>query len=200
MLAVRNVLVSDIGLIVKAEPNGPYRVYCTDLRTAQPLAGVSIELQSFQRKTLASATSDASGTATFSPPGEPAFVVASYGSQHGYLRVDNHTALVTSHFDTGGEVVKAGVKGFLYGERGVWRPGDTIHLTFVLWDPLKTVPAAAPRQPRAARPARPDRHAASRARRRWTGSTTSPRPRTPTLRRAHGRPGSRWATAPSRRP
>ncbi|MCX7031504.1 MAG: MG2 domain-containing protein [Spirochaetes bacterium] len=144
VLAVRNVLVSDIGLIVKAETNGLLRVYCTDLRTAQPLAGVSIELQSFQRKTLASAASDASGMATFSPPGEPAFVVASYGSQHGYLKVDGRSALVTSHFDTGGEVVKSGVKGFLYGERGVWRPGDTIHLTFVLWDPLKTVPAAHP--------------------------------------------------------
>ncbi len=144
VLAIRNVLVSDIGLIVKAETNGPFRVYCTDLRTAQPLAGASIELQSFQRKTIASATSDAAGMATFSPPDEPGFVVAGYGSQHGYLKVDGRSALVTSHFDTGGEVVKSGVKGFLYGERGVWRPGDTIHLTFVLWDPLKTVPAQHP--------------------------------------------------------
>ena len=143
-IAIRNVLVSDIGLIVKADTSGPLRVYCTDLRTAQPLPGVSIQLQSYQRQTLATTTSDASGVATFSPPGEPAFVVAGYGSQHGYLKVDARSALVTSHFDTSGEVVKSGVKGFLYGERGVWRPGDTIHLTFVLWDPQKTVPARHP--------------------------------------------------------
>ncbi|MCU0274657.1 MAG: MG2 domain-containing protein, partial [Acidimicrobiales bacterium] len=144
VLAVRNVLVSDIGLIARAEPNGTLGVFCTDLRTAQPLPGVSIELASFQRKTLASATSDASGMAAFSPPGVPAFVVATYGSQRGYLKVDGRSALVTSHFDTGGEVVKAGVRGFLYGERGVWRPGDTIHLVFALWDPLKTIPAGHP--------------------------------------------------------
>ncbi len=41
-------------------------------------------------------------------------------------------------------MVKAGVKGFLYGERGVWRPGDTIHLTFVPVDPLQDVPASHP--------------------------------------------------------
>jgi len=141
---VRNVLVSDIGLVVKADIGGTWRVYCTDLRTAQPLAGVALDIQSYQRKTLATATSDAAGTATFSPPGEPAFVLARYGTQHGYLKVDGRSALVTSHFDTGGEVVMAGVKGFLYGERGVWRPGDAIHLVFVLWDPQKTVPAQHP--------------------------------------------------------
>lgn len=144
VIAIRNVLVSDIGLIAKAETDGTCRVYCTDLRTAQPLPGVSLELLSYQRKTLAAGTSDASGSAVFKAPGEPAFVVAARGAQRGYLKVDGWSALVTSHFDTGGEVVREGVKGLLYGERGVWRPGDTMHLTFVLWDPQQTVPAGHP--------------------------------------------------------
>ena len=42
--------------------------------------------------------------------------------------------LETSQFDVGGETVQKGLKGVLYGERGVWRPGDDIHLTFVLQD------------------------------------------------------------------
>jgi len=42
-LAVRNVLVSNIGLIAKMEPaSGALYVLSADLRTAQPLSGVKI--------------------------------------------------------------------------------------------------------------------------------------------------------------
>ncbi|HMA53639.1 MAG TPA: MG2 domain-containing protein, partial [Acidobacteriota bacterium] len=53
-------------------------------------------------------------------------------------------ALPLSHFDIGGEVTERGVKGVLYGERGVWRPGDTLHLTFALFDRGKVLPADHP--------------------------------------------------------
>ena len=43
-------------------------------------------------------------------------------------------ALPVSHFDVGGETVVDGLKGHLYGDRGVWRPGDSIYLTFALQD------------------------------------------------------------------
>ena len=33
-----------------------------------------------------------------------------------------------------------GLKGYLYGDRGVWRPGDPIYLTFALQDKAKTLP------------------------------------------------------------
>jgi uncharacterized protein YfaS (alpha-2-macroglobulin family) len=47
--------------------------------------------------------------------------------------------LTVSHFDVGGEKVEGGIKGLIYGERGVWRPGDDIHLTFVLQDKEQTI-------------------------------------------------------------
>src|SRR5690606_14199141 len=46
--------------------------------------------------------------------------------------------------DVSGEHVQKGLKGFLYGERGVWRPGDTLHLSFILEDKAKTLPATHP--------------------------------------------------------
>jgi len=46
-------------------------------------------------------------------------------------------------FDVGGETVQEGLKGFIYGDRGVWRPGDSLYLMFVLEDKhtsfLKTI-------------------------------------------------------------
>ena len=144
VLAIRNVLVSNIGLIAKAEPAGDLTVFCTDLRTAQPLPGVKISLQSFQRQQLATGQTDKNGMASFRGIDSPSFIVAERSGQYGWLKVDGRSALVTSHFDTGGEIVKGGVKGFLYGERGIWRPGDPIYLTFILSDPAKTLPAGHP--------------------------------------------------------
>jgi len=58
--------------------------------------------------------------------------------------VDNGSALSLSSFDVSGEVVQKGIKGFIYGERGVWRPGDTLHLGFMLNDRAKQLPAEHP--------------------------------------------------------
>jgi uncharacterized protein YfaS (alpha-2-macroglobulin family) len=37
-------------------------------------------------------------------------------------------------FDVGGSEVQRGLKGMIYGERGVWRPGDSLHIAFILED------------------------------------------------------------------
>ena len=45
-----------------------------------------------------------------------------------------------SRFDVGGKEIQKGLKGFIYGERGVWRPGDTLHISFILEDREKRIP------------------------------------------------------------
>ncbi len=47
-------------------------------------------------------------------------------------------------FDVSGDVVQKGIKGFIYGERGVWRPGDTLFLSFILEDAERTLPSNHP--------------------------------------------------------
>ena len=154
-LAMRNVLVSNIGLIAKAEPaGGALYVLSADLRTAQPLSGVKITLQSFQRRPIAAGLTDKQGTVKFTGIESPAFVIAERAGQFGWLKLDGNSALVTSQFDTSGETVQAGVKGFLYGERGVWRPGDQIYLTFILTDPAEDPAGEPPGDPGDARSAR----------------------------------------------
>jgi uncharacterized protein YfaS (alpha-2-macroglobulin family) len=66
--------------------------------------------------------------------------VADSGSDRGYLRLGEGNALPVSHFDVGGETVQKGLKGAIYGERGVWRPGDALPLTFVVHDRDGTLP------------------------------------------------------------
>ncbi|MDI6846161.1 MAG: MG2 domain-containing protein, partial [Candidatus Saccharicenans sp.] len=136
----RNFLVSNLGLLAKMEKNNQLHLVVTDLRMAQPLSGVKLEVYNFQQQLLASADSDGNGFAVFNLREKPFLVVARSGKDVGYLRLSNDAALPLSSFDIGGEAVKKGLKGYIYGERGVWRPGDTLYLTFVLFDRDKTLP------------------------------------------------------------
>jgi uncharacterized protein YfaS (alpha-2-macroglobulin family) len=43
-----------------------------------------------------------------------------------------------------GELVQKGMKGYIYGERGVWRPGDTLFLAFILNDLASKLPSKHP--------------------------------------------------------
>jgi len=71
-------------------------------------------------------------------------MIAKSGNQRGYLKLlDGHTNSL-SKFDVEGEVVQKGVKGFIYGERGVWRPGDSLYLTFILENKDKSLPPGHP--------------------------------------------------------
>ncbi len=140
----RNVLISDIGLIAKKNPDNTLLVIATDIRTAAPLSGVSLDVLNYQKQSLAHGGTDANGLSTLSCDGAPYLLVASKDDQKGYLRLDPATSLSVSQFDVGGEASRKGLKGFIYGERGVWRPGDPVYLTFILLDTLKTLPANHP--------------------------------------------------------
>lgn len=144
--ARRNVLVSDVGIMAKQDVDGAWHVAASDLRSARPLSGAWVSVYSFARRQLARAQMDASGIAVLKPAtGEAAFVVVEPGSGlrgKGYLKLNQ--ALATSHFDVAGEIASSGLKGFIYGDRGVWRPGDEIHLVCILYDRLQALPAGYP--------------------------------------------------------
>jgi uncharacterized protein YfaS (alpha-2-macroglobulin family) len=142
--ASRNLLASNIGLIAKRGPKGKLLVVATALDTAKPKPGVQIDVMSFQNQVLASGRTDANGTLELEPRVQPFAIIADDNGRKGYLRVAPAVALPISHFDVGGEAVVNGLKGHLYGDRGVWRPGDSIYLTFALQDRAKTLPANHP--------------------------------------------------------
>jgi len=128
----RNVLVSDLGLIAKRGNDDSLFVAVTDLKSAEPLSGVDITLLDYQHQVLARDRTSGDGTVFMSPDRPPYLLMARNGQQSGYLRLDDGSSLSVSQFDVSGATVTKGLKGFIYGERGVWRPGDTIHLTFIL--------------------------------------------------------------------
>lgn len=142
--ASRNLLASNIGLVAKRGNDNSMLIVATDLLTAKPLSGVSLELQDYQRQILTTVKTDGDGLAIFDLKRKPFLLVAKNGRERGYLKLDDGNSLPLSRFDVGGDVVQNGVKGFLYGERGVWRPGDSVFVSFILEDKQKKLPANYP--------------------------------------------------------
>ncbi|NOT75849.1 MAG: hypothetical protein HOP08_13065 [Cyclobacteriaceae bacterium] len=140
----RNVIASDLGIMVKRGGDGNTIVFINDLKTTKPQGGVQVELYDFQQQLTGVANTDTDGKVSISSKQTPFALIAKNGAQRGYLRLADGESLSLSNFDVGGEHVDKGLKGLIYGERGVWRPGDSLYLTFLLEDKLKLLPAAHP--------------------------------------------------------
>jgi len=140
----QNIFASNIGLIAKRGNDGLVKVYAADLRTTEPMKDVKITLYSFQNQPISTIQTNGDGMAEFSKVEDPYLVVAKSGKESGYLIIQDGRDLSMSRFDVAGVAVTKGLKGFIYGERGVWRPGDSIYLTFVLKEEALPLPIGHP--------------------------------------------------------
>lgn len=140
----KNVLISDIGIIAKAGGDKIMHIFVNDIRTTEPIAGAKVEFYDFQQQVIGKSETDAQGHAYAKLSTKPFVVVVSSKGQKGYLRLRDGESLSMSKFDVDGETVQRGVKGFVYAERGVWRPGDSIYLSFMIEDKEKLLPANHP--------------------------------------------------------
>lgn len=138
--AVRNIMATDIGFIAKRSSNGNYLFAITNLNTTKPINNVKVELLDYQKQVIASTQTNSDGFASLYTTKKAFLAIAKYNNQRAYLKLDDGQSLSISRFDVSGDVVQKGIKGFIYGERGVWRPGDSIYLTFILEDKQKVLP------------------------------------------------------------
>ncbi len=142
--ASRNVLASNLGLIVKYGSGKKLNVTVTDLLEARGTAGANVKVYNFQQQILAEANADGLGMVEFNLDTRPFLVVASHNGQKGYLRLVDGGALSYSMFDVSGTVIRKGIKGYMYGERGVWRPGDSIYMNLMIDDRQNPLPQGHP--------------------------------------------------------
>lgn len=140
----KNILASDMGLTVKKANDGTFFIATSNLVTAEPYSNTEIEFYNYQQQLIQSSKTNSEGHLFTSVKEKPYFIVAKSGNNKSYVKLEDGATLSLTMFDTEGETIQKGLKGFMYGERGVWRPGDTIFLTFILEDKLKNLPANHP--------------------------------------------------------
>ena len=138
--AICNVLVSNIGVIAKSNSENRWWVTVSNLLDTKAIANADITMYNYQLQPIGNVKTDSEGFAVIEPRGKPFVLIASANGQKTYLRLVDGEDNLLSRFDIGGKTVEKGLKGYIYGERGVWRPGDTLHITFILYDPEKRIP------------------------------------------------------------
>lgn len=139
-----NVLATNLGVIIKRNAMNKLWLAVNNILDTTPVEGAELTVYNYQLQPIGVAKTDQDGFAVIAPDGVPFVVVATDGNQKTYLKVMDGAENSTSRFDVNGKEVKKGLKGFIYGERGVWRPGDTLHISFILEDQEKRIPSTHP--------------------------------------------------------
>lgn len=147
--ATKIVAVSDVGLIVK-QGLDQLTVFANSIDGAQPLGNVDLALISTNNQVMDHVRTDAEGVAQ----------VDGLRAKYGQFRLgmvtarhaDDFTFLVlrdtrvdAGRFETGGLYENAsGLQAFVYGDRDLYRPGESIHLNTIVrdrtWKPVTGMP------------------------------------------------------------
>ncbi|OYU81136.1 MAG: hypothetical protein CFE23_06505 [Flavobacterium sp. BFFFF1] len=139
-----NLLATDLGVIAKRGNNKSYFFAVNNIVTTEPVCDATVAIYNFQQQKIGEAKTDADGTVGFIKDKFAYFAIVTKGDQSTYVKMDDGTSLSVSNFDVAGEELQKGLKGFIYGERGVWRPGDNLYLSFILNDAANKLPKSHP--------------------------------------------------------
>ncbi len=141
-------IVSDLGLTAYSGHDG-IDVFIHSLASAEPMGQVGVRLMARNNEVLANKTTDKDGFVHFEAGltrGEggqaPAAIVAADKADYAFLSLKS-AAFDLSDRGVAGRQVPTGLDAFVYTERGVYRSGETVHVTALLRDALG-IAAAAP--------------------------------------------------------
>ena len=132
-------IVSDLGLTVMTGDDGIH-AFVRSLGSADPAPGVTVRLVARNSEVLGTAKSDQAGYVRFDPGlkrGDgglaPALLVAETGQDYAFLDLASAAFDLTDRGVKGRETPGA-LDAFLFSERGVYRPGEPVHLTGLVRD------------------------------------------------------------------
>lgn len=138
--ASQALVISDIGLSTYYGPDGLH-IFARKLSTAKVLPGVVVSLISRNNRELAKSTTLQNGSVTFPAAllngkggNRPAFLTATHeGKQFTILNLKNE-AFDLSDRGTQGRKASGAIDAFVFTERGIYRPGETVHNICLLRD------------------------------------------------------------------
>jgi alpha-2-macroglobulin len=146
---VQLLSLSDLGLIVK-EGSSDVMVFVNSLRDATPVQGARLDFISSNNQKVYSAVTDNNGVAIFKNAKQVAagfrlsMVSVRYENDFNFVLFDK-TRVETSRFDVGGKRMdNVNYDVYIYGDRDLYRPGDTAHVNTIVrtprWEVVKDIP------------------------------------------------------------
>lgn len=142
----RLLMCTDVGVVAKWEPDvNRYFFYISQITSANPIGGAQIQLYNFQGKEVFNSFTNGNGIAEISVNEvKPKLLKVSSGNDVTYLELEDAEALSLSTFQIEGKNWNGQRKLYFYGERDVWRPGDTVYLNAMAYQPDNPIPQGLP--------------------------------------------------------
>ena len=133
----RLVLVTDLGFLIKKAVDGSRDVFVQSISGGAPVADATVEVWGKNGLVLAAQKTDATGLAhlpdlkAYTREKLPVVMVVRKGDDLSFMPLDkSDRGLDLSRFDIGG-AMGAGLpnqtRAYLFSDRGIYRPGDTMH-------------------------------------------------------------------------
>lgn len=136
----RLVLLTDMGLLAKTASDGKQTVFVMSFRSGQPVAGAQVSLLGMNGVAVFSGKTDAQGQVSF-PTTEglkaekaPTVYLAEKDGDLSFLPFNrDNRQLDVSQFDIDGLHDSAdSLQAYLFSDRGIYRPGDTVNIGLIL--------------------------------------------------------------------
>ncbi|MEL6124706.1 MAG: MG2 domain-containing protein, partial [Bacteroidota bacterium] len=110
------------------------------ISNANAIAGARVDFYNFQQQMLGSISTSSAGMASITLEEEASFAVITHEDGVAYVRLLDGESLSVSDFDTGGKRNQSQLNAFIYTDRGVYRPGDTVYLFAMIDDSAINLP------------------------------------------------------------
>ena len=136
----RFILITDVGFYVKSARDGTSELFAQSVRTGEPVANATVEVLGLNGVPVFTAETDSGGHASIpnlqglEREKAPVAYVVRAGDDLSFMpyrRSDRK--LNYSRFDTGGtEAVEDGLRGYMFSDRGIYRPGDQVNVGMIV--------------------------------------------------------------------
>jgi uncharacterized repeat protein (TIGR01451 family) len=147
--ATKLISVSDIGLLARASVDEVI-VFANSIKEAKPMAGITVNVLSTNNQILFSGITNGDGVAKFTglqskyPNFNTGMITARSGGDFNYMLLSD-ARVELSRFETGGfRDNPSGYMCYIYGDREIYRPGDSIFVNSIVrtkdWKPTPGMP------------------------------------------------------------
>lgn len=139
----RLIVLTDLGIVVKDDVNKNHHVFISDLTKEKPVSDAKVEVLGKNGMPVLSAATNDDGYAVipdfseFKNDKEAVVYKVSHENDISYLPINKSDRLLDmSRFDVGGEYAdsndQTAIKGFVFDDRGVYRPGETVNFGLIV--------------------------------------------------------------------
>lgn len=129
----RAIIISDMGMVAQKDVDNNMVVTVLDVTGNKPIEDVKLQAISVNNQIIDEKISDENGEVRFQNGEKIFYILAQQGEEFSILKLSD-SKFSYDGFLVDGEFVNNGMRAFLYSDRGVYRPGDTINIGVIARD------------------------------------------------------------------